>query len=273
MTQKEQYDCVLATAFGPIQYSLKLSRRRHTILIQINEAVFDSSDFSLVSHPTTRPPGATVSVMAPYRAPQEVIRSFIRQKAKWIVTKTAEIEERQRLTPRKIFAPGEEFLFLGKKYPLQISRSSENFALTFNDNGWIVNVEESLSLPEAQKKIAEKFVDWYREQAQEILGSRVFHYSRRMGVEPLEIALRRQKTLWGSCHIRRRSILLNWQIVMAPLSVVDYVVVHELSHLKVSNHSCRFWKTVEAVLPNYDQERRWLKENRREMLLPSYSIF
>ena len=105
-------------------------------------------------------------------------------------------------------------------------------------------------------------------QAKEILGSRIFHYARKMQVEPKSISIKDQKRIWGSCQYRKQSINLNWRIVMSPLDVLDYVIVHELSHLVVPDHSKRFWRKVEDILPNYKQSRQWLKQNQRSMLLP-----
>jgi predicted metal-dependent hydrolase len=109
---------------------------------------------------------------------------------------------------------------------------------------------------------------WYRSQALEILGGRVVYHSRRMKVPFHEVAVRTQKRLWGSCHIGSKKINLNWKLVMAPIEVIDYVVVHELSHLLVANHSKRFWKTVEGFMPGYKDHHAWLKKNSTRMVLP-----
>jgi predicted metal-dependent hydrolase len=89
-----------------------------------------------------------------------------------------------------------------------------------------------------------------------------------MGTEPLKIAVKTQKRIWGSCHPRTKTINLNWMLVLAPLEVIDYVVVHELSHLDVPNHSRRFWKRVSGVMPDYRRQVQWLKEHAAEMVMP-----
>ena len=110
-------------------------------------------------------------------------------------------------------------------------------------------------------------IQWYRRQAEEILGSRLFHYARLIGVEPKKIAVRTQKRLWGNCDYRTRTIHLNWQIVLAPLEVMDYVVVHELCHLIVPNHSKRFWQRVEKTMPDFKKHKQWLKDHAVDMVV------
>ncbi len=140
--------------------------------------------------------------------------------------------------------------------------------LSFDGARWQAAVPENLSGVRGQEQIKERFLLWYRMQAKEILGSRVFHYARVMGVSPKAISIKSQKRLWGSCNFRAQSIHLNWQIIMSPMEVLDYVVVHELCHLKVPNHSKLFWSSVAQVLPDYSKQRQWLKVNQREMRLP-----
>jgi len=81
-----------------------------------------------------------------------------------------------------------------------------------------------------------------------------------MGVTPSSVGIKSFKSRWGSCHVNG-DIVFNWKIVMAPNRIVDYVVVHELCHLKHHDHSPKFWKAVEKVIPDYKDCKRWLKDN------------
>jgi hypothetical protein len=89
-----------------------------------------------------------------------------------------------------------------------------------------------------------------------------------MGVEPKKIAVRTQKRLWGCCDYHTQTIHLNWQIILSPIRVIDYVVVHELCHLTVPNHSKRFWKKVEKIIPDFKRHKQWLAVNHIDMVLP-----
>ena len=102
----------------------------------------------------------------------------------------------------------------------------------------------------------------YRDKAREIFEQKVSYYARMMGVSYGRIAIRDQKTRWGSCS-GEGNLNFNWRLIFAPAGVLDYVVVHELAHRKEMNHSPRFWKVVEDTMPEYRKYQKWLKENGR----------
>lgn len=101
---------------------------------------------------------------------------------------------------------------------------------------------------------------FYREKAREVFRDRTSFYAGRMGVSYGRIAIREQKTRWGSCSAKG-SLNFNWKLILAPAGVLDYVVVHELAHRKEMNHSARFWAEVEKIMPDYRKYRDWLREN------------
>ena len=100
----------------------------------------------------------------------------------------------------------------------------------------------------------------YKEQARVLFAQRCELYASRMGVSYERIALSNASTRWGSCS-PKGNLRFNWRLVMAPSEVIDYVIVHELAHLKELNHSRRFWALVEAVLPSYRASKKWLREH------------
>ena len=102
----------------------------------------------------------------------------------------------------------------------------------------------------------------YRDKAREIFEQKVSYYAQMMGVSYGRIAIRDQKTRWGSCS-GEGNLNFNWRLIFAPAGVLDYVVVHELAHRKEMNHSPRFWKVVEDTMPEYRKYQKWLKENGR----------
>ena len=113
--------------------------------------------------------------------------------------------------------------------------------------------QEKREMPEAEKK-------YYRNLAREVLGARTGYYARKMGVTYGRISIREQKTRWGSCS-SAGNLNFNWKLILAPPEVLDYVVIHELCHLKEMNHSKAFWDEVEKVMPEYETYKLWLKEN------------
>lgn len=162
----------------------------------------------------------------------------------------------------------DRILFLGKKHPVVIKKNDkQRGSVVFNGDLFTITLPLKSDENDSGDVIKKLLADWYRKQAIEILGGRVFHYSRIMQVSPEKITVRTQKRLWGSCDSRKKAINLNWQIVMAPPDVMDYIVVHELSHLFHPNHSKRFWDKVAFFMPDFKERKTWLKNNARDMLI------
>jgi len=104
------------------------------------------------------------------------------------------------------------------------------------------------------------FTKWYKERAGEVISRRVQEYAQKYNFMPRQVKINSARTRWGSCS-SNGTLNFTWRLVMAPLEVIDYVVIHELSHLRVRDHSRKFWKVVEAVDPEYKKKRKWLREN------------
>ena len=109
-------------------------------------------------------------------------------------------------------------------------------------------------------KLAAAVEQWYRVQARDILARKTEYYGGMMGLSPEGIAVRGQRTLWGSCS-RKGKLSFNWKLLMAPEPVIDYVVVHELAHLRQLNHGRSFWALVADYCPGWRRHRQWLREN------------
>ena len=243
--------CLTQTEMGEIPFILARSSARRTLTITIDEK-------------------ADVNVASPFRMKERDIHDFINEKAQWIIKKVNEALKNRMILDQKKFDHGDQFLFLGKKYKLSIfERNVKRGHVSFNAlEGWFITIPQQLSLKGRRVKVRAKMLQWYRAQANEILGGRIFYYSRLIGVEPKKIAVRTQKRIWGCCDYNTQTIHLNWQIILSPIKVVDYVVVHELCHLTVPNHSKRFWKKVEKFMPDFKRYKKWLTVNHLDMALP-----
>src|SRR3989338_3049570 len=203
---------------GQIPYYLARSRRRKSMSVSVNA-------------------NAQVTVAVPHFLVDDKITQFLREKERWIIGHIERIKKRNENMGKRSFKEGEEFLFLGKKYQFKsIATTKKKCEVVFTGQEWIIKLpEKSESIKERQERIKETLIQWYRDQAKEVLGGRIFHFSRILGVEPRNIVIRTQKRIWGSCDYRKRAIHLNWRIMLSPLNVVDYVVIHELCHLLVPN--------------------------------------
>lgn len=111
----------------------------------------------------------------------------------------------------------------------------------------------------------------YRKAAKEYIPQRVAHYQQFTGGAYERIVIRDQKTRWGSCS-SNKTLSFNYRLMLAPPQILDYVVVHELCHLKHMNHSREFWAAVEEVMPDYKIYRKWLREHGSELTLANHLL-
>lgn len=194
---------------------------------------------------------ADLIVRVPKQASIKLIEKIVNEKQLWIRKKQDIARKRcQQITPKK-FVCGEEFLYLGTVYKLTITDST-NPALKF-DNAFYLSREY---LGNAR----ELFIDWYKDQGYKIIVERVNRYSSASGLKYNKVKITHAQKRWGSCSFKN-NLNFSWRLTMAPLSVIDYLVVHELAHVKEKNHSKSFWNKVKDMLPNYEQQRKWLKDN------------
>jgi predicted metal-dependent hydrolase len=197
-----------------------------------------------------------VVVRAPLKAPGALISQFVESKAGWIMEKKAQAANHPTL-PARQFNGGEKFPFLGQDYPLSVV-TGQRAALRF-EQGFFLNQKAT---PNA-KLVFEK---WYKAAALRVLTERVNALATKHGFRYGKIRISSARTRWGSCSARG-TLSFTWRLVMAPPEVVDYVVVHELVHLKVKNHSRTFWASVAALMPVYTRRVAWLKANGKFLTL------
>lgn len=196
-----------------------------------------------------RSDGALV-VRAPLGASQEYIEKFICKKKQWIQNRRNQAIERKKLKPVKKFVDKEKFMYLGKAYPLYIGKFQSD-QLCFDG--------KFLLPKEHKEKAKELFIKWYKKKAKEVIKQRVALYSKQVSTAYKRIRITDASRRWGSCS-QKGDLNFSWRIVMAPLRVLDYIVVHEMVHLLEKNHSKRFWERVGIHFPDYKACRNWLKE-------------
>jgi predicted metal-dependent hydrolase len=214
-----------------IEYELIRSRRK-TISI-------------MISH------DASVVVRAPLRAPKAEIAGFVSLKRKWIIEKRTLVQQRSEAHKPGEYTNGEEFLYLGRRLMLAISGSVQH----------VEAVGDTLAFPKAELACAQASLKrWYVAEAARILAERVEYWSRRTGIAAASAGVTGARRRWGSCSATG-SLNFAWRLVMAPMEVIDYVVVHELAHIEHLNHSKAFWGRVGEILPDYKVKLKWLKDN------------
>jgi len=208
-----------------------------------------------------------VKIHAPYRASNSQISEVVRKKADWIERKVNEVKAKNSLSISRQFVSGEKILYLGEEYTLKIAeKPSGNPEVLVRDGVAAVYILPGLSGEDRKQAVKEALIKWYRQRFSEIVSKRVEKYSIRLKAAPCRVVIKDQKTIWGSCS-KKGNINLNWKLVIAPVEIIDYVIVHELCHLKVMNHSKEFWNLVASVLPNCRESRKWLKANGYRLAL------
>lgn len=195
-----------------------------------------------------------VIVKAPRLIPKFMIDNFVNEKKDWIDKTLEKVKKRQPTT--RLYKEGEEFLFLGKKLRLVFS---PDIAITVKG--------DELHFPKPLVFRAKKELsDWYLRQAKEIITSRVMYHSIKMKAKYKNIFFSDTQSKWGTCFTDN-TLQFNWRLVMAPLLVIDYVVIHELTHTTQKHHQQNFWSQVRLYTPAYKQYRKWLEEHAHLLVL------
>jgi predicted metal-dependent hydrolase len=211
-------------------------------------------------------PDRRVVVRAPASVDEERLIVLVRQKGPWILRQLARIQSTNRHKVEKEFISGESFPYLGKNYRLKVlADGSDTPASVELQAGrlWVVS-NSSLDAQDRRYHIRDAIIKWYQERAWDVLTRRVEALSKKTGVRPTRVNVKSQLRRWGSCT-RNGTLNLNWRIIMAPSSIIDYVVAHELCHLKIHNHSSDFWQFLGAILPDYQKLREWLRNNGQHL--------
>jgi len=207
--------------------------------------------------------GSGLSVTAPRWVTLADVETAISEKQKWIFAKLAEWQSRveQRALPRIIWQDGASLPFMGK--PIRISLESASGALEFD----AASATLAIGLPAHAdaEQIKDRVQGWLQTEAKRIFVERLDIYAVRLEVSYRTCALSSAATRWGSCSSDGK-IRLNWRLIHFPLTIIDYVVAHELSHLREMNHSPRFWETVETVFPEFREARQTLRQHPPELL-------
>jgi predicted metal-dependent hydrolase len=215
-----------------VTYTLKRSSKRRSIGLRIDDR------------------GLTVNL--PLRASELWLHQVLQEKAAWVVDKLQDWEARKPL--QLVWQDGVSLDYLGDLLTLRVERGS--FIAPAQRRGDSLCV--FIATNGTEMHIARAVKSWYREQGLEVYTQRIAHYSPLLEVVPLQIELSTARTQWGCCTASG-TVRLNTQLIKLPLRLIDYVVVHELAHLREMNHSARFWQVVASACPDYLKLRAELK--------------
>lgn len=228
-----------------ISYDVQYSEKRKSLGIQVSEA--------------------GVNVVAPINTPLNKIDEIVLNKAPWILTQLAEFEEMNQYEEKLRFLSGEKLPYLGRNYRLKVYKEAvDTIQFSFKQGKFIAVIPSHIDEADHGDMLYPLFKQWVIEHAMKIASERVKRFGLIFDLMPSAIKIKDQQQRWGSCTASG-NVILNWKVFLAPMPIVDYVIAHELAHLKVMDHSEAFWRTLEMLCPGYKEQKEWLRLNGRRL--------
>lgn len=225
---------------GPYRLACEVTRsRRRTVRIRVAAA-------------------DRLEVAAPLGFADAEVAALLRTRAAWIARQLDKLATVAASPLNAAVEPGAELLYLGRPRRLTVlSGSTARAAVALEEERLFVHLPAGPA-EERDAALTAALRRWYAEQARAVLTERTTYWAGVLEVRPQRISIREQKSRWGSCS-SRGNVNYNWRVVMAPPEVVDYLVIHELCHMRAPNHSAVFWELVAQADPGYKEHRKWLR--------------
>lgn len=228
----------------PFSYDIKRSLRRRSMSLEVSQA--------------------QVTLRAPQFVAQAELDAFVRSKSSWVQQKLAEQAQQLQSLPVRRYEEGASVPYLGGELRLIVRRHTR--AQILRQGQSLLVLLGSRSRQEESEQVRRLVAGWYQEEALNLLAAKTHEAARRLGVGLREVTVKATRSKWGHCTTQG-AIQYNWQILLAPEPIVDYLVAHEVSHLVHHNHSPAFWAVVASLCPDYRQRRAWLKANGMQLIL------
>ena len=207
-------------------------------------------------HLTIYPPDARIHVSAPLAMTEDAVRLFLITKLPWIRLRVSQIIEQNRQTPRE-YVSGENHYYKGQRYRLKVVYDHLPPKVEVHGTEYLVlHVRENSSL----ERRTEILKEWYRMELKTLLPALIAKWENVLDVQVNKWEVKQMKTLWGSCNHRTRNIIFNLELIKKPLHCIEYIVVHELLHIKVRLHNEEFTTLLNRYYPNWKQLKEELNE-------------
>lgn len=195
------------------------------------------------------PATGEVSVVAPSSRSLDRALDFARKEKDWIAGRLADVPE------RVILELGSTVMFRGIEYAIRMGERGTSPVWIDRDA-----FRPTIRVGGHPEHASRRLLDWLKREARKRIDERVTDYADQLGVHPKRITIRDTTSRWGSCS-SARSLSFSWRLILAPPSVLDYVVAHEVAHLRELNHRPRFWRLVESIIPDMQRSQEWLSQN------------
>ena len=227
-----------------LEYQLVRSNKRKTVSLQVK--------------------AGKVRVLAPMRLAEQYINDLVQEKSPWLQLKIAEQLTHYENQSVREYKAGESYYYQGNRYTLLIEQA-ETVGVLIVDNAIVISLKNlAIDNVEISRQVKKILHAWYVNEAKQLLNSRFEVQCNYTKLSAASLNVRYYKSRWGSCDVKQR-INLNWLLVMAPIEVIDYVIIHELCHTIHLNHSSKYWQLVSQLYPNFKQAKAWLKQHQQHL--------
>lgn len=200
-------------------------------------------------------------LLVPESASDAQINAVLDRRRAWIIETVQHMAERAKAQPRVYqFVTGAKIPYRGRMTRITVEPFDGSLVEVSFRNGFLIRAPRHLARDDADAVIESSLRLWLRRRVRDDAKAFVLRHGERSGLRPLGIQIKDQKHMWGACGLDRQ-IHLNWHLIFAPKPVLEYAVVHELSHLRHRNHAPEFWSLVGSLLPDWESRKAWLDAN------------
>ena len=234
---------------GPLDYTLRVSGRARRVRLVIQ-------------------PGGALEVVAPHAASLARVEAALHEHEGWIIRTRERLARVAPIAPPEPLAHGRLLSCAGRTLRLSLrgGASEGHFRIQVAEGVLTLTLPSLADAAQTEALARAALERWYRRQARIVIEERLAHWNARYGFTWTRVAIKEQKTRWGSCS-RQGALNFNWRLLLAPLPALDYVVIHELCHLREPNHGAGFWALVAQACPDYRAWRLWLRQHGHELRL------
>ncbi|MDW5551646.1 SprT family zinc-dependent metalloprotease [Methanosarcina sp.] len=205
-------------------------------------------------------PDKKVKVLTPSTLTPEAVKEVMKRKADWVLKKLEWFDHIQQFDASKEYVSGETFLYMGRQYRLKILSGDFDPSAKLKGRYFEVTIPKNTPQESRQQLVRDVLWKWYLEHAESKLTEILKAYSLKLHIDPPRLKVKHQVKRWGSCS-KDNIIRLNIQIIMAPMKQIQYVVAHELCHIKHKSHSSDFWKSLRLIMPDYELRKESLRRD------------
>ena len=224
---------------GRIVYSIKKSKRRKTSEIHVDKK--------------------SVEIIVPETKSLSEIKKMVEGKRNWILQRQSQLRQEK---PGPTYQNNTTVPYLGKNYKLVIKLEQKSDGISKKNSRFVISLR---SKRPSKKKTKLLYESWILENSQSILHKAMVRYSRKVGVKPKKIQMKKLRSKWGSLS-NDNTININLHLLKADQKIVDYIILHEICHLKIKQHSHHFWSFIEQFDPTYKDKVEWLNNNGKSIL-------